>query len=153
MWADPWLAWSALNPSVVSDEARVALAGLARSANDRLLVARVPKATVGVGATVQDARRALHAAAAGQVQLAPQALARLMRELRSPEQIETLTEREKDVLHLLGQGQSNKQIARSLRLREETVKTHVSKILHKLGVQSRTQAVLYAMRNGLMSAR
>ncbi len=97
--------------------------------------------------------RALHAAAAGQVQLAPQVLARLMRELRSPEQIEILTEREKDVLCLLGQGQSNKQIARSLQLREETVKTHVSKILHKLGVQSRTQAVLYAMRNGLMSAR
>ena len=97
--------------------------------------------------------RALHAAAAGQVQLVPQALARLMRELRSPEQVEMLTEREKDVLHLLGQGQSNKQIARSLNLREETVKTHVSKILHKLGAQSRTQAVLYAMRNGLMSAR
>ena len=97
--------------------------------------------------------RALHAAVAGQVQLVPQALARLMRELRSPEQVEMLTEREKDVLHLLGQGQSNKQIARSLQLREETVKTHVSKILHKLGVQSRTQAVLYAMRNGLMSAR
>jgi NarL family two-component system response regulator LiaR len=97
--------------------------------------------------------RALHAAAAGQVQLAPSALTRLMRELRAHEQVENLTERERQVLQLLGQGQSNKQIARALRLREETVKTHVSKILHKLGVQSRTQAVLYAMRNGLMSAR
>ena len=94
---------------------------------------------------------AIHAAAAGQVQLAAKAFARLMREFRTPEQIEVLTEREKDVLRLLGQGQSNKQIARSLHLQEETVKTHVSKILHKLGVQSRTQAVLYAMRNGLMS--
>jgi two-component system, NarL family, response regulator LiaR len=97
--------------------------------------------------------RAIHAAAAGQVQLAPAALTRLMRELHPPEQLEVLTEREKDVLRLLGQGQSNKQIARALQLREETVKTHVSKILHKLGVQSRTQAVLYAMRNGLMSIK
>jgi two-component system, NarL family, response regulator LiaR len=100
-----------------------------------------------------DLCRAIRAAAAGQVQLAPKAFARLMRELRPPEQIEVLTEREQDVLRLLGQGQSNKQIARSLHLREETVKTHVSKILHKLGVQSRTQAVLYAMRNGLMSIK
>jgi two-component system, NarL family, response regulator LiaR len=100
-----------------------------------------------------DLCRAIRAAAAGQVQLAPEAFARLMRELRSPEQIEVLTEREQDVLRLLGQGQSNKQIARSLHLRDETVKTHVSKILHKLGVQSRTQAVLYAMRNGLMSIK
>ena len=100
-----------------------------------------------------DLCRAIRAAAAGQVQLAPEAFARLMRELHPPEQIEVLTEREQDVLRLLGQGQSNKQIARSLHLREETVKTHVSKILHKLGVRSRTQAVLYAMRNGLMSIK
>jgi two-component system, NarL family, response regulator LiaR len=97
--------------------------------------------------------RAIHTAAAGQVQLAPEAFARLMRELHAPEQTEVLTEREKDVLRLLGQGQSNKQIARALQLRDETVKTHVSKILHKLGVQSRTQAVLYAMRNRLMSTK
>jgi len=96
---------------------------------------------------------AIHAAAAGQVQLAPQAFTRLMRELHPPEQVEALTEREKDVLRLLGQGQSNKQIARALQLREETVKTHVSNVLHKLGVQSRTQAVLFAMRNGLMSIK
>ncbi|GER83756.1 MAG: response regulator transcription factor [Thermogemmatispora sp.] len=96
--------------------------------------------------------RSLHAAAAGQVQLAPSALTHLMHELRGQDQVEKLTEREKQVLQLVGQGQSNKEIARSLRLREETVKTHVSNILHKLGVQSRTQAVLYAMRNGLMPA-
>ncbi len=97
--------------------------------------------------------RAIHAAAAGQVQLAPAAAARLLRELRTPEQVESLTEREIEVLRLLGQGQSNKQIAHDIHVREETVKTHVSKILHKLGVQSRTQAALYAMRTGLMTTR
>ena len=94
--------------------------------------------------------RAIHTAATGQVQLAPAAAATLLRELRTaPEPVEGLTGREKEVLRFLGQGQSNKQIARELHLREETVKTHVSKILHKLSVQSRTQAALYALRSGL----
>ncbi len=93
--------------------------------------------------------RAIHAAANGQVQLAPEASALLLRELRTPELAEPLTERETDVLLLIGQGQSNKQIAHALHVREETVKTHVSKVLHKLGVQSRTQAALYSIRVGL----
>ncbi len=92
---------------------------------------------------------AIHAAANGQVQLAPEASARLLQELRTPELKEPLTERETDVLLLIGQGHSNKQIAQVLHVREETIKTHVSKVLHKLGVQSRTQAALYSIRIGL----
>ena len=95
-------------------------------------------------------RRAIKAAAAGQVQLSPQASAYLMRELRTPETIEALTEREMEVLHLLVQGHSNKEIARTLQIAEDTVKVHVKHILAKLGVQSRTQAVLYAIRLGLV---
>jgi DNA-binding NarL/FixJ family response regulator len=94
--------------------------------------------------------RAIKAAAAGQVQLSPQAAARLMREVRAPESPETLTDRETDVLRLLAQGQANKEIARSLQIGEKTVKTHVSNILTKLGVQSRTQAALHAARIGLV---
>src|SRR5919206_4726852 len=96
--------------------------------------------------------RAIKAAAAGQVQLSPQAAARLMREVRAPESPETLTEREVDVLRLLAQGYANKEIARELGIGEKTVKTHVSNILAKLGVQSRTQAALYAVHIGLVSA-
>ncbi|MFL5660731.1 MAG: response regulator, partial [Ktedonobacteraceae bacterium] len=96
-------------------------------------------------------RRAIKAAAAGQVQLSPQASAYLMRELRTPETIEALTEREMEVLRLLVQGHSNKEIARALQIAEDTVKVHVKHILAKLGVQSRTQAVLYAIRLGLVS--
>ena len=99
-----------------------------------------------------DLRRAIKAAAAGQVQLSPKAAARLMREVRAPDSPETLTEREVDVLRLLAQGQANKQIAGNLRIGEKTVKTHVSNILAKLGVPSRTQAALYAVRIGLVSA-
>ncbi|HSM56067.1 MAG TPA: response regulator transcription factor [Candidatus Sulfomarinibacteraceae bacterium] len=95
--------------------------------------------------------RAIKAAAAGQVQLSPQAAARLMREVRPPDSPEQLTPREIEVLQLLAHGLANKQIARELSIGEKTVKTHVSNILGKLGVLSRTQAALYAVRAGLVS--
>jgi DNA-binding NarL/FixJ family response regulator len=97
-------------------------------------------------------RRAIKAAAAGQVQLSPEAAARLMREVRAPDSPETLTERETEVLRLLAQGRANKEIARDLQIGEQTVKTHVSSVLAKLGVHSRTQAALYAARIGLVPA-
>ena len=95
--------------------------------------------------------RAIKAAAAGQVQLSPQAAARLMREVRAPDSPETLTERETDVLRLLAHGLANKEIARQLNIGEKTVKTHVSNVLLKLNVRSRTQAALYAAQIGLTS--
>src|SRR5690349_10301968 len=94
--------------------------------------------------------RSIKAAAEGQVRLSPQAAARLMREVRAPESPEALTERETEVLRLLAQGQSNKEVARALSIGEKTVKTHVSSILGKLNVSSRTQAALYAVRIGLV---
>ena len=73
-----------------------------------------------------------------------------MREVRTPEQPTiALSERERDVLRLLANGKANKEIARELSIGEQTVKTQVSSILGKLGVQSRTQAALYAQRTGL----
>jgi len=96
-------------------------------------------------------RRAIKAAAAGQVQLTPQASVYLLHEVRTPEATETLTEREREVLRLLVLGRSNKEIGRDLQIAEDTVKTHVKHIMAKLGVQSRTQVVLSAMRLGLVS--
>lgn len=96
-------------------------------------------------------RRSIKAAAAGQVQLSPEAAMRLVREVRAPDSPETLTERETEVLRLVAQGMGNKQIAHMLEIGEKTVKTHVSNILAKLGVQSRTQAALYAVEIGLAS--
>lgn len=100
----------------------------------------------------EELRRAIKAAAQGQVQLSPQAAARLMREMRQPEAPEPLTDREQEVLVLLAKGRANKEIARDLQIGEKTVKTHVSNILSKLGVQSRTQAALHAVRAGLVPA-
>src|SRR5215207_1099560 len=99
----------------------------------------------------EELHRAIRGASEGRVQLAPEAAARLMREVRAPESAEALTERESEVLKLLARGGSNKQIATSLFLSEKTVKAHVSSILMKLGVRSRTQAALHAVRSGLVS--
>jgi two-component system, NarL family, response regulator LiaR len=98
-----------------------------------------------------DLCRAVKAAAVGQVQLSPQAAARLIREVKAPEKPEALTVREREVLRLLAHGKSNKEIASKLFISETTVKTHVSNILMKLGVASRTQAALYAVQIGLIS--
>ena len=95
--------------------------------------------------------RAIKGAADGQVQLAPEAAARLMREVRAPESPEELTDRETEILKLLARGKANKQIGSTLFLEEKTIKAHVSSILRKLNVQSRTQAALQAVRAGLVT--
>ena len=94
---------------------------------------------------------AIKAAAASQVRLAPEAAARLMREVRAPESPETLTEREAEVLELIARGKANKQIAREMFVTLSTVKTHVNNLYRKLNVSSRTQAALYAARIGLVT--
>lgn len=94
--------------------------------------------------------RAIKGAAAGEAQLSRAAADRLMRELHAPPPPEALTERETEVLRLLAIGQSNKEIARNLGVNESTIKSHVSNILAKLGVQGRTQAALHAVRSGLV---
>ncbi|HLG12131.1 MAG TPA: response regulator transcription factor [Dehalococcoidia bacterium] len=93
--------------------------------------------------------RAIKAAASGKVQLSPEAAERLIREVNAPKNPEPLTERERDVLRLLCAGETNKEMALHLEVGESTVKTHVSNILFKLGVQSRTQAAVYAAQSGL----
>jgi two-component system, NarL family, response regulator LiaR len=98
----------------------------------------------------EELHRAIRGAAEGRVQLAPEAAAKLMREVRAPESPEALTPRETEILKLLARGKANKQIARDLFVEEKTVKTHVSSILRKLGAKSRTQAALHAVRTGLV---
>jgi two-component system, NarL family, response regulator LiaR len=98
---------------------------------------------------------AVRAAARGEVRLDPRAQQRLMRELRRPaapaDARATLTERETEVLQLLARGATNKSIAQSLGVGEATVKSHVSSLLAKLGLKSRTQAALHALREGWVS--
>ena len=95
-------------------------------------------------------RQAIKAAAAGQVQLSPEIAAILVREVRTPHNPQYLTERENDVLRLLAEGLTNKEIAHVLQISETTVKSHVKNIMQKLDVTSRTQAALHAVRIGLV---
>jgi len=99
----------------------------------------------------EDLHRAIRGAAEGRVQLAPEAVVKLVSEVSAPENPEALTDREIEVLKLLARGKANKQIASDLFTDEEAVGTNVSNILRKLGVRSRTQAALHAVRTGLVS--
>jgi two-component system, NarL family, response regulator LiaR len=93
---------------------------------------------------------AIRAAAKGEVRLHPKAQKRLIKEVRTPEMRESLTERETETLRLIAKGLSNKEVATQLSVSEVTVKTHVSSILSKLNLQSRTQAALFALKEGLV---
>ncbi|MFD2443005.1 response regulator [Bacillus sp. CGMCC 1.16607] len=91
----------------------------------------------------------------GENQLHPKATTHLLshlsnksRDVKQP--IDELTKRELDVLLEIAKGKSNKEIALALFITEKTVKTHVSNVLAKLDLQDRTQAALFAVRNGLM---
>lgn len=97
----------------------------------------------------------IRAAHRGELQLDPVIARRLMSSLRaapSDALVAQLTPRELEVLRLVGAGRSNKEIAAELSITERTTRTHVSNILRKLGVSSRTQAALWAVREGLMDA-
>ncbi len=91
--------------------------------------------------------RSIRAASEGRVQLSSAIRASRL----TPTAGETLTERESEVLVLLASGESNREIATKLLIGETTVKTHVTSILAKLGVYSRTQAALEAVRRGWVS--
>lgn len=100
--------------------------------------------------------RAIRAAARGEVYLHPEAARRLAQGLhpdvsgREEPPATVLTERETEVLQLIARGLSNQDIANDLTITLKTVKTHVSNILHKLGLESRVQAALYALRHNLI---
>jgi DNA-binding NarL/FixJ family response regulator len=96
---------------------------------------------------------AIRAAHRGELQLDPAVARRLMSSLRGPAgdgQAVELTSRELEVLRLVGAGKANKEIASELQISERTARTHVSNILGKLGLSSRTQAALWAVREGLV---
>jgi len=98
--------------------------------------------------------RAIRAAAHGELYLSPQAARLLARRVQPPPHSEnalaTLTEREREVLRLVARGLSNQDIAQDLNISAKTVKAHVTSILQKLGLASRTQAALYALRFNLV---
>jgi len=103
--------------------------------------------------------RAIRAVAQGESLLSPTIAQKVLRQFAAlpgeapagrPPLCDDLTEREREVLTLIGQGNSNKEIARELCISEKTVKNHIANIFSKLHINDRTQAVLYAIRQGLV---
>jgi DNA-binding NarL/FixJ family response regulator len=102
--------------------------------------------------------RGVRAAAAGDALLAPSVTRRLIEEFakrRAPARwkstdVESLTEREREVLRLLARGRSNQEIAAELHVGEATIKTHVAHVLDKLDLRDRVQAVIFAYELGLV---
>ncbi|MCO5970718.1 MULTISPECIES: response regulator [Actinoallomurus] len=109
-------------------------------------------------ASAQELSDAVRVVAAGEALLAPTVTRRLIAEFarlgapKAPDRkrLEGLTDRETEVLGLVARGLSNAEIAERLVVAEQTVKTHVGRILMKLGLRDRTQAVVYAYETGLV---
>jgi two-component system, NarL family, response regulator LiaR len=103
-------------------------------------------------ATAAEVIAAIEKAARGETVIEPKVANKMMRRLRPQERKphDELTERELDVLKCIGEGMTNQQISEELFIGVKTVKTHVSNILGKLGLSDRTQAAVYANRNGLI---
>jgi two-component system NarL family response regulator len=92
----------------------------------------------------------------GEAAISRQATTRLMRDFadlsrQRPEPVDSLTHREVEVLRLVAEGMSNKAVAQTLSISENTVKYHMKNILRKLGIQNRTEAVTHAIHAGLLN--
>ncbi len=144
---------------VLADIARVSPASrvviLTSSPDDAHLVAAVDAGATSYllkTADIAEVLTTIRAAAGGVTSLPPATATRLLNAVRVRRQrsdpFDRLTPRELDVLAALAEGRPNREIARDLLVSEETVKTHVSSILSKLGVADRTQAAIYAIRRG-----
>jgi DNA-binding NarL/FixJ family response regulator len=93
----------------------------------------------------------IHAAAEGGSPLAPRVAMTLVEERRNGGPVETMSDREREVLALVGAGVANKQIAFRLGISPKTVKSHLSHIFRQIGVRDRLQAALWARRHGLVN--
>ena len=111
-------------------------------------------------APTQDVVDAVRSVAGGDAVLSPAVTRQLLDQVgrrlpapvaRSPEALDELTDREREVLRMLAAGLSNAELAEALFLSEATVKTHVSNLLGKLGLRDRVQAVIYAYESGLIT--
>ena len=107
-----------------------------------------------VGYLLKDAEpteieKAVRAAARGEAPLDPRAGQALLQARTTPSPLDVLSEREREVLALVARGLPNKLIARELAISEKTVKAHLTQVFRAIGVTDRTQAALWAERNGL----
>lgn len=125
-------------------------------ADDEKVFAAIRNGALGYllkDSTPQDLLHAIHTVANGEGFLSPRIASKVMREINQPPKLpptkDPLTEREGEILQWVAQGLTNDEIAEKLVVSERTVRTHVSNILAKLQLANRTQAALYALREGI----
>lgn len=109
------------------------------------------RAYVLKGVSARELTRVVHAAAAGEVYVSPSLAAEMLVSLthgQAPDPLQELTEREREILGLIGSGLTNREIGERIFLSEKTVKHYVTNILQKLQVRSRVEAALLANRHG-----
>jgi NarL family two-component system response regulator LiaR len=132
----------------------VQVIALTSFAEDQLVEQALRAGAIGYllkNVSIDDLANAIRAAAGGKPTLAPEAFRSLMKATGRPAVSDyDLTEREKEVLQLLVEGQNNAQIAEHLVVSRATVKTHVSSILAKLGVSNRVEAASFALQHNLV---
>jgi DNA-binding NarL/FixJ family response regulator len=92
----------------------------------------------------------MEAVVSGKASVSPTLAGQMLTKLANGNAVEPLSQREMTVLRLVAQGESNKAIARSLGITENTVKKHLSNLMDKLGMENRTQLAVYAMEQGLV---
>lgn len=137
-------------------EARILV--LTSYSDDEIVFAAIKAGALGYllkESSTQELVQAIHDVHNGESSLHPVIARKLIRELNRPSSLppsdEALTEREVEVLILVARGLPNQDIAQSLVISERTVRTHVSNILSKLHLANRTQAALYALKEGLIT--
>jgi two-component system, NarL family, response regulator LiaR len=143
---------------IMSENPQARILVLSSFADDANVIPAIKSGALGYllkDSSPQELLDAIHEIASGKSSLSPLVASKLISELKQDKTIETqpgelaLTERELEVLRLLAEGCQNKEIADRLCLSSTTVRFHVSNILAKLGLANRTQAGLYAIKNGL----
>jgi DNA-binding NarL/FixJ family response regulator len=127
---------------------------LTGSGGDEVLARAIEVGCVGFlhkGKPLSDVADAVRAAAAGEVSLDPAILATLLRHIRRPRDAASLSDRELEVLNLVGRGHTTDDVARQLYLSQHTVRNHIRHICSKLHAHSKLEAVAIAARQGVIS--
>lgn len=135
---------------------RIQVVALTASTDDARLIGSLRAGAIGYVRKDADPEvllAAVRAAAKGQSMIDPAVASIVLQEMARGDRTQSgeLTERETEVLKQLAQGQTNREIAEALFISEETVKSHVGNILSKLHLAHRTQAVIYALKQGMIS--
>lgn len=140
---------------IKAEQPRLQILALTSSGDEALVMAALQAGASGY--LVKDTRRddllaAVRAVGRGDAFFAPKVARKLTDRLRNPDLApsEPLTEREREILRRVGQGATNREIADQLGLGESTIRTHLFHILRKLNLENRNQAVVYAVRTGLV---